>query len=155
MGDDYDVAGQLTGAVMDEREVPVDADFYMCGPERFMHDIAAALAARGAAPERDRSEIFGAGEAITPGVVTGAPKPPPHPPAGDPGTGAAVRSRAATCRCPGTRRSPSLLELAEACDVPVRWSCRTGVCHTCATGLVSGEVQYRPSRSSRPSRAMC
>ena len=23
----------------------------------------------------------------------------------------------------------SLLELAEACDVPVRWSCRAGVCH--------------------------
>jgi ferredoxin len=39
---------------------------------------------------------------------------------------------------------PSLLELAEACDVPVRWSCRSGVCHTCETGLVSGTVSYLP-----------
>jgi len=38
----------------------------------------------------------------------------------------------------------SLLELAEACDVPVRWSCRTGVCHNCESGLVAGEVSYAP-----------
>ena len=38
----------------------------------------------------------------------------------------------------------SLLELAEACDVPMRWSCRTGVCHTCETSLVAGTVRYRP-----------
>ncbi|MGC2201177.1 MAG: 2Fe-2S iron-sulfur cluster-binding protein [Stellaceae bacterium] len=37
----------------------------------------------------------------------------------------------------------SLLELAEACDVPVRWSCRTGVCHSCETGLIAGIVSYR------------
>jgi ferredoxin len=36
----------------------------------------------------------------------------------------------------------SLLELAEACDVPARWSCRTGVCHNCETGLLSGAVAY-------------
>ena len=38
----------------------------------------------------------------------------------------------------------SLLELAEACDVPVRWSCRTGVCHTCETTLIAGTVDYNP-----------
>jgi ferredoxin len=36
----------------------------------------------------------------------------------------------------------SLLELAEACDVRTRWACRTGVCHTCITPVVSGEVEY-------------
>ena len=62
MGDDYDVAGHLTGAVMDEREVPVDADFYSgVSPERFMHDIGAALAARGAAPTACAARSFGAG----------------------------------------------------------------------------------------------
>jgi ferredoxin len=39
----------------------------------------------------------------------------------------------------------SLLDLAEACDVPARWSCRTGVCHTCETGLISGLVTYQPN----------
>jgi ferredoxin len=41
-------------------------------------------------------------------------------------------------------RYQSLLELAEACDVPARWACRTGVCHTCETGLISGAVSYQP-----------
>jgi ferredoxin len=44
----------------------------------------------------------------------------------------------------------SLLELAEACDVPVRWSCRTGVCHTCETALVAGTVSYRPDPVDAP-----
>jgi ferredoxin len=38
----------------------------------------------------------------------------------------------------------NILELAELCDVPTRWSCRTGVCHTCVTPLLSGEVDYSP-----------
>jgi ferredoxin len=44
----------------------------------------------------------------------------------------------------------SLLELAEACDIPVRWSCRTGVCHTCETGLVNGDVSYQPEPVEYP-----
>ena len=44
----------------------------------------------------------------------------------------------------------SLLELAEACDVPTRWSCRTGVCHTCESGLLSGEVAYDPEPVDQP-----
>ena len=44
----------------------------------------------------------------------------------------------------------SLLELAEACDVPARWSCRTGVCHNCETGLLAGEVAYQPEPIDPP-----
>jgi len=44
----------------------------------------------------------------------------------------------------------SILELAEACDVPVRWSCRTGVCHSCESGLVSGAVAYKPEPLDPP-----
>jgi ferredoxin len=43
-----------------------------------------------------------------------------------------------------------LLELAEACDVPVRWACRTGVCHTCESGLVAGKVGYHPDPIDAP-----
>ena len=150
LGDDYDVAGHLSGAVMAEHDVPADADFYMCGPERFMHDVAAALAARGAAPNRVRSEIFGAEEAITPGIVKGAAKPPPHPPAGDPGTGSPISFARSNLAVPWDPTFGSVLEFAEACDVPVRWSCRTGVCHTCVTGLVSGDVRYDPEPLESP-----
>jgi ferredoxin len=44
----------------------------------------------------------------------------------------------------------SILELAEACDVPVRWSCRSGVCHSCESGLVSGSVVYQPAPLEKP-----
>jgi ferredoxin len=38
----------------------------------------------------------------------------------------------------------SVLDLADACDVPTRWSCRTGVCHTCSTPLLSGDISCSP-----------
>jgi ferredoxin len=44
----------------------------------------------------------------------------------------------------------SILELAEACDVPVRWSCRSGLCHSCESGLVSGEVTCEPEPLDKP-----
>jgi ferredoxin-NADP reductase/MOSC domain-containing protein YiiM/ferredoxin len=147
--DDFDIAGRLTADVIEQAGVPVDADFYLCGPNAFMHDIAAALTARGAAPDRVSAEVFGAEDPITPGVV-GAPKRAPHPPPGQPGPGPAVsfsRSNLTAAWDPGFA---SLLEFAEACDVPVRWSCRTGVCHTCVTGLVSGRVSYRPDPLEPP-----
>ena len=143
-GSDFDVAERLSGAVMDDHDVPVDADVYICGPGRFMHDIAAALAARGVAPSRVRSEIFGPSEASTPGVVPGAAAPSPHPPPGDPGPGEPVSFARSNLSVPWDPSFGSLLEFAEACDVPVRWSCRTGVCHSCQTGLVSGGVDYGP-----------
>jgi ferredoxin len=36
--------------------------------------------------------------------------------------------------------SQNLFEPAEACEVPVKWSCRTGVCHSCESGLIAGAV---------------
>ena len=44
----------------------------------------------------------------------------------------------------------SVLELADACDVPTRWSCRSGVCHTCSTPLLSGTVSYAPDPLEPP-----
>ena len=74
------------------------------------------------------------------------------------------RRRATRAGAPSTRRAPragptvtfsrsnlavawdpsyaSLLEFAEACDVPVSFGCRTGVCHNCESGLLAGEVTY-------------
>ena len=44
----------------------------------------------------------------------------------------------------------NVLELAEACDVSTRWSCRTGVCHTCVTPLLSGQFSYSPEPLEPP-----
>jgi ferredoxin-NADP reductase len=145
----FDVAGRLTGEVLEQAGVPTDADFYLCGPWQFMHDINAALTARGTAPERISTEVFGPADPITPGVVDG-PARSPHPPAGEPGLGPLIAFSRSNLSVAWDQSFASLLELAEACDVRVRWSCRTGVCHTCETGLVSGQVSYRPDPLEPP-----
>ena len=150
LGRDYDAAGHLHDATLDALAVPLDGDFYLCGPVRFMHDLTAGLTARSVPAGRIHTEIFAGLEAMTPGVVGGA-QGAPHVPSDDPGSGLLVsfaRSGLAVHWSPSKHRS--LLELAEACDVPMRWSCRTGVCHSCETGLVSGSVAYDPEPLDPP-----
>nr|WP_221381916.1 MOSC and FAD-binding oxidoreductase domain-containing protein [Actinoplanes polyasparticus] len=133
---DYDFAGRLSAASLHALNLPGDGDAYVCGPATFLTDVTAALAGR-----RVHTEIFGAAPGLTPGIEA-KPTRPPHPPAGEPGTGPAVSFVRSDLTVPWPRESASLLDLAEACDVPVRWSCRVGVCHNCESGLLSGEVTY-------------
>jgi ferredoxin len=93
--------------------------------------------------------VFGPADAITPGIADG-PARSPHPPAGAPGAGPSISFSRSNLSLAWDASFASLLELAEACDVPVMWSCRTGVCHTCETALVSGEVSYRPDPLEPP-----
>ena len=51
---------------------------------------------------------------------------------------------------PWDMRFGSLLGLAEACAVPVRWSCRSGVCHNCESGLIEGDIAYAPEPLDLP-----
>ena len=148
-GLDFDSPGRLTPEVLDELGVPEDADFYLCGPSSFMENMSAGLAARGVAPHRIRTESFGAAPSITPGVTQTESRR-PHPPVGRAGSGPLVSFARSDL---GVRWDPtfdSLLALAEACDVPVRWSCRTGVCHTCESGLLAGAVRYSPEPLEAP-----
>jgi ferredoxin-NADP reductase/MOSC domain-containing protein YiiM len=150
MGNDFDATGHLSRSVFDEAGVPREADVYLCGPNRFMADMKEALAALGVAPERIHAEIFNGSESMTPGVV-GAATRAPHRPKDDANTGPLVSfARSGIAAHWKASAYQSILELAEACDVPVRWSCRTGVCHNCESGLISGEVVYGPEPLERP-----
>lgn len=148
-GRDFDVSGRLTGQVLEDVEVPTDADFYLCGPGRFMEDIGAALAARGVTPDRVSTEVFGPADSMKPGIV-GAPKRSPHPPGGAPGAGPLISFSRSNLSVPWDPAFRNLLGLAEACDVPVSFGCRTGVCHACESGLVSGTVTYQPDPLEQP-----
>lgn len=96
-----------------------------------------------------RTEIFGARPGLTPGIAA-PPARAPHPPAGPPGDGPGVAFARSNLTVRWGAGYTSLLELAEACDVPTRWSCRIGVCHTCESGLVSGDVAYAPEPVDQP-----
>jgi ferredoxin-NADP reductase/MOSC domain-containing protein YiiM len=146
---DFDAPGRLNMRVLQERNLPLNGDFYICGPSTFMSDLTAGLAGLGVTPDRIHTEMFGAGPSITPGIAA-SPRRPPHLPAGLPGSGALVSFARTGLNVRWGSSFQSLLELAEACEVPVRWACRTGVCHTCETGLVAGKVGYRPDPVDAP-----
>lgn len=150
LGRDFDAAGHFTVTALKELGVPREADFYLCGPAAFLHDLTSGLAAWGASRERVHTEIFGPAPSSTPGLVDTALHLPPHLPAGSPGTGPLVSFSRSGLVVHWDPRFQSLLELAEACDVPVRWSCRTGVCHSCETGLLAGNVSYQPEPLELP-----
>jgi ferredoxin-NADP reductase len=150
IGEGFDAVGHLSRSVFDTVGLPGEADVYLCGPVRFMAEMREALAAAGVALQRIHVELFNGSESITPGVV-GAATRAPHLPQDDAATGPLVSfARSGIAARWKASAYQSLLELAEACDVPVRWSCRTGVCHTCESGLVSGEVVYGPEPLDQP-----
>lgn len=148
-GRDYDSSGRLDVSLLDRLGAPRDADFYLCGPPSFLRSFSEGLKTWGVDPARIRSEIFGPEEPVTPGIkkVVG---PPPHIPSGVPGPGPQISFTRSGLTVPWDPRFISLLELAEACDVPVRWSCRTGVCHTCECALIGGTVVYAPTPLDAP-----
>jgi len=146
---DFDAPGRLDLQALQELGVPRDGDFYLCGPAAFMSDLTAGLAAWGIPADRIHTEVFGSGPSRTPGVAAAALRP-PHLPDGPAGSGPLVSFARSNLNVRWGSAFQSLLELAEACDVPVRWSCRTGVCHSCETGLINGTVSYRPDPVEPP-----
>ena len=150
LAEHFDATGHLSRSVFDTVGVPREADVYLCGPARFMADMKGALTTLGLPPERIHVELFNGSESMTPGVVGNARRS-PHPPRDDTETGSVVSfARSGITAHWKTSSYESILELAEACDVAVRWSCRTGVCHSCESGLVSGAVVYDPEPLDKP-----
>ncbi len=148
-GRDFDSAGRLTPSLLLELEPPRNAQAYLCGPLSFMNDVSAALVSIGLDASRIHTEPFGPEPALTPGI-TATPTRTPHLPSGPSGEGPTIQFARSSLSVPWSDDYGSLLELAEACDVPVRWSCRTGVCHTCETTLIAGDLDYSPDPVEPP-----
>ncbi|HVT83320.1 MAG TPA: 2Fe-2S iron-sulfur cluster-binding protein, partial [Phycisphaerae bacterium] len=143
MGVEYNAPGRLTPAVVKNLGIPRDSEFYLCGPPAFLREFVAGLASWGVPEARVHSEIFGSGNSLTPGIKDSPHI--PHAVASGAGDGPKISFARAGLTVTWDPKFHSLLELAEACDVPVRWSCRTGVCHTCECGLISGSLLYDPA----------
>jgi ferredoxin-NADP reductase/MOSC domain-containing protein YiiM len=147
--DPHAVAGRLTARRIVDLGLPPEATAYLCGPAGFTTDVAGALRTAGLDPARIRSETFGALAPVNPGVVAHTRRP-PHRPDGTAGGGPEVTFARSGVTAPFDAGRASLLEFAEACDVPARWQCRSGVCRTCETPLLSGEVGYSPAPLEEP-----
>jgi len=147
-GKDYDVAGHLNASLLEQHHIPLTAEFYLCGPPAFLEELTAGLVAKGISGSRIHAEVFGAGAAITPGIAANSARP-PHAP-DTTGTGPSISFTRSGLTVPWDDRFPNLLEFAEACDIPVRWSCRVGVCHMCESGMIDGRVAYAPDPLDKP-----
>lgn len=141
---------RLTASSIAELGLPADASVYLCGPIAFMDDMRAALTAAGIDAGRIHSESFGALAAINPGVVDAPATTRPHLPPGMPTTGPQVTFSRSGLAATWSPDYHSLLEFAEACDVPTRYSCRSGVCHICLTGIVDGTATYVQTPLDQP-----
>ncbi|MFY9841992.1 MAG: MOSC and FAD-binding oxidoreductase domain-containing protein [Terriglobales bacterium] len=148
VGADFDAPGHIDTALLERIGVSQGSDFYLCGPTSFLQNMRDGLGNWGVLAENVHTEIFGALEAITPGMAQVVHT--PHLPQGPPGSGPPVSFARSGITAAWDPKFASLLELAEARDVPVRWSCRVGVCHTCMTGLIDGSVTYNPEPLERP-----
>ena len=73
-----------------------------------------------------------------------------HPPAKCEVVGPSVSFIRCGLSVPWDPRYASLLDFAEACEVPVHWSCRIGLCHKCVSRLIDGTIGYEPEPLSRP-----
>ncbi|NQV84664.1 MAG: 2Fe-2S iron-sulfur cluster binding domain-containing protein [Rhodospirillales bacterium] len=139
-GRDFDDAGFITIEMLERIGAGLGADYYLCGPPPFMQALYTALRDWGVDDTRIFYEFFGPAT-----VLKGAPgdipaNPAPH------GTQAAsgieVTFKWAEVTVPWDGTSDTLLELAEAHGVDADFSCRSGVCHTCACTLMEGEIEY-------------
>ena len=142
-GRNFDSPGRLTLEVLQRLNLPADAECYLCGPGAYLEETTRSLKSLGIPEQHIHFETFG-------GPIVKANGKVPHLPADNTGDGPLVtftKSKLAFC---WNQKFGSLLEAAEAADIPVRWSCRTGVCHLCESALLDGVVTYAPSPLDPP-----
>jgi ferredoxin-NADP reductase len=142
LGKTYDLKGRLDIEAIQRLKVPKTADFYLCGPEEFMQMFRKDLETWGVWPELIHAESFGAS---TIALKTNVSRETPDT------RGNQITLTRSNRVLNWTRINESILELAEAEQVPVQWSCRVGVCHACETSLLDGDIEYSPAPLDPPS----
>jgi uncharacterized protein len=138
LGTTHDGEGHITIDVLKELLPLNDYDFYLCGPPPFMQSLYDGLTGIGVRYERIHYEPFGSGTVLKP-----EPKPEAPVRTGQLGDGAVtVRFARSGVTAQWSRDSGTLLELAETVGLAPVFGCRSGICGTCATRIVSGSVDY-------------
>jgi MOSC domain-containing protein YiiM/ferredoxin-NADP reductase len=140
----FDFAGRMTiGEVVDE--VTTEYDIYLCGPAAFMKDLSEGLKARGIHGSRIKSESFNVGVDHAKVPIETLLK----------SSGVIKSTAVVTFATSGvvlswTPEAGTLLDLAQAAGLTVASDCRLGLCGTCASTVLEGEVAHPGLENSEP-----
>ncbi|MBZ9710338.1 2Fe-2S iron-sulfur cluster binding domain-containing protein [Mesorhizobium sp. ESP7-2] len=134
--------GMISRTVL-QRLLPIDDyDFYLCGPPPFMQAIYAMLRELGVPKHRIAHEFFGPATVLEPDAVRPPAvlaQPARIAPTGETTT---VEFRKSGLKAIWDGSAASLLDFAEDQGLEPEFSCRSGICGTCKSRLVSGDVVY-------------
>jgi ferredoxin-NADP reductase len=145
-GRDYDSAGRIDIELLRSVLSFDDYEFYLCGPMAFLQNIHAGLIGLNVADDRIHYEFFGPAARLGRSTRSGTTESP----TGAPSEPVAVRFAASDIETTWEPARGTLLDLAEAAGLTPAYSCRAGVCQTCATRVVSGTVSYAAPPMSPP-----
>lgn len=129
--------GFVTRALLQQLLCLDDYDVYLCGPPPFMQAMYQTLRSLGVTKDRIAYEFFGPATVLEPDAT---PKPiaVPKPVAG----AITVEFAKSGIVAAWDANAQSLLAFAEDQGLSPEFSCRAGICGTCTSRIVSGEVAY-------------
>jgi len=137
MGENYDSEGHVDIELLKSLLPLDDYDFYLCGPTPFMETVYEALKDLNVADDRINYEFFGSGASLgkkrsnSLSIANIADRRPVE-----------VRFARSGIQATWDPTRGSLLDLAESEGLQPAYSCRSGVCQTCASKISQGEVAY-------------
>lgn len=148
-GRDYDSVGRVDVALLKSLLPFDDYEFYVCGPGPFMESIYADLKELNIGDERIHYEYFGKGRALASTRPEQAATIDLHDRSPVP-----VQFAKSGVEVVWDADKGTLLDLAESVGLDAAYSCRSGVCQTCAVPMLAGSVDYADPPAAEPPAGM-
>lgn len=138
LGETHDSEGRIDIDLLKKLLPFDDHDFYLCGPPPFMQDLYEGLVGLGVRDSRIHYEAFGPATILKRDAHSNATMTAD----GLAGGPVAVRFAKTDREAVWTPDKGTLLDFAESAGLSPEFSCRSGICGTCATRIRCGDVDY-------------